>query len=127
VLIAPTKNRKLRLSFPRLLEISEPITAAWPAPIPGRNEQNGAASIAARDDFRKDFFFSFISFKGLIVCGGIVNLLFREIIRAEVPNKPVRSGRRGSLTGRLKVSRPKNPANVNTVREIRNSSSLKIR
>ena len=53
VFIAPTKNRKERLSC---WNISEPIVAAWPEPIPGRNEQRGADIAAAKNDFKNCFF-----------------------------------------------------------------------
>jgi len=46
VFIAPTRKRKDSLSCSK---ISEPMTAAWPEPIPGRKEQRGADIRAATD------------------------------------------------------------------------------
>ena len=95
--------------------------------MPGRNDERGAVIIAARVACRVSFFESIISFKGLIICLGIVVLFLIEIPSAESPKRPVSRGRRGSLTGRLKVKIPRKPESAKTVIEIKNSSSLKIR
>ena len=59
ILIDPIKKRKERES---VSVISDAITAAWPEPIPGRNEQRGAEIAAAKELFRNCFLVSFILF-----------------------------------------------------------------
>ena len=54
-------------------------------------------------------------------------MFFREIINAEVPKRPVNSGSKGFCIGRFRVRNPRKPARINIVREIRNSSSLRIK
>lgn len=124
VFIAPTRNRN---PFCFCCMSSEPMTAAWPEPMPGRNEESGAANIAARVARRVSFFESIIFFRGCIFWLGIVVLFLIEMPNAESPKRPVSKGNSGSFTGRLKVRIPKNPDSEKTVKEIRNSSSLKIR
>ena len=124
VFIAPTRKRK-PLLFCSIS--SEPMTAAWPEPIPGRNEQRGAEMIAARVDFESSFFGILICFSGLIVCVEGIVLFLSEIIRDEIPNSPVRSGRRGSFIGRLNVRIPRKPASRNTVIDGIGLFSLKMR
>jgi len=96
--------------------------------MPGRKEQRGAVREAAIVFFMICFFVSVIFFMGEINCCLSFDVwLFRESMRAEVPNSPVRRGRRGSFTGREKVRRPRNPARINIVNERRYSFSLKMR
>ena len=117
MLIAPVRKRKERLSC---LNISEPNVAAWPEPMPWRNEHRGSEIEAARDDFRNCFLVSFIFFKGEIDCFGRVDDgFFRETIKADEPKRPVKRGRRGSLIGRLKVRIPRKPARRKIVSERR--------
>ncbi len=125
VVIAPTENRKERLSC---FVISDAMTAAWPEPMPGRNEQRGAAIAAEREVFRNCFFWSFIFLNGRIFCFvSFAEEVFNERIRAEEPKSPVRRGRSGSLIGRLNVRIPKIPARRKIVIEERKFSSLKIK
>ena len=124
VFIIPIVKRNCLLSCS---VISDDIRAACPDPNPGRNEAKGAVREVDIIDFRILDFSSLIFFRGVIICGGILVLFFIEIIRAESPNSPVNKGSRGCFTGRLKVRIPKSPASVNTVKDIKNSSSLKIR
>ena len=125
VFIAPTKNKKERLSCSN---ISELIVAAWPEPMPGRKEHNGADIAAAKKDFESCFFVNFISFSFEILCLlMLLALFFRETIKADEPNKPVRRGRRGSFIGRLRVTRPRKPARINIVIEEMKLSSLNIK
>ena len=96
--------------------------------MPGRKEQRGAEREAAKEDFKICFLGRVICFSGGVSCFG--NLLagsLRLTNRAEEPNKPVRRGRRGAFTGRLKVIKPRKPARKKTERGIRNSFSLKTR
>jgi len=95
--------------------------------MPGKKEQRGAETSAAREAFLNSDLDSFISFSGRRDCFFGFFELFRLIIREEIPNKPERRGRRGSLMGRLKADMPKNPANKKTTRERRKLSSLKIK
>jgi len=97
VFIAPTRNRK-PLLFCSIN--SEPITAAWPEPMPGRKEHKGAEIIAARVAFRLCFLGSLICFSGSIFWLGILVLFLRETVSAERPKSPVKSGRRGCSIGR---------------------------
>ncbi len=48
-------------------------------------------------------------------------------MRAEAPKRPVNKGRSGSFTGRLNVSRPRNPARRKTVRPVSRYCSRKMR
>ena len=106
VLIEPTRNRKVRgvVCF-----ISEERTAAWPEPMPGRNDASGAVMAAARLVLKIVDFFNFIDFRGVMDCFGREVLFFRDIRRAEVPKSPVSSGRSGSWIGRLKERKPRIP------------------
>ncbi len=126
VFIAPTRNRNCFGDW-RVSEISEPRTAACPEPKPGRNEERGAVRAAAITLLKVCFFGSLIFFIGVIVCLGIFVLFFMEMRRAEIPNRPVRSGRSGCSTGRFNVRKPRKPAKIKTVSEIRNSFSLKTK
>lgn len=107
--------------------ISEPINAACPEPIPGRKEQRGADIAAAIDDFRKSFFGRNAVFMDSIFCLGSVVLFFSEIISVEIPKRPVSNGNKGSLIGRLNAAKPRNPARRNTINVGIISSCLKIR
>ncbi len=51
----------------------------------------------------------------------------RERIREERPNNPESIGSRGSLTGRLKVRRPRKPAREKLMKPVARFSSLKIK
>ena len=59
VFIAPRSIIKL---FFDCSTSSEPITAACPDPIPGRNEQSGAEMDAPKMDLKKSFFVGITSF-----------------------------------------------------------------
>lgn len=125
VLIEPTKNKKERLLC---LNISEPIVAAWPEPIPGRNEQSGAEIADAIADFRNSDFDSFIFLIGLIICfASFEEEVFKEMTRAEEPNNPVKRGRRGSFTGRANVNKPRKPESMKINRDAKKFFSVKIR
>ncbi len=127
VFIAPTRKRKF-LGFECVFsESSEAKTAAWPEPIPGRKEEKGAIRAADKKDFKRESFDIFNENKGIIFWGGREVLLLIETRRAEVPKSPVRRGRRGWFIGRFNERKPRKPASRNTTREIRNSSSLKIK
>lgn len=120
----PTRKRKdFLFSFISV----DAIAAAWPEPIPGRKEHNGAANAAAEVVFIISFLERVISFKGFIFCLGRIVFAFMLIIREEIPNKPVSKGKRGSLTGRLNVKRPKNPERIKITREGTISFSERIR
>ncbi len=124
VLIMPTRKRNER----GLVSVnSDAKTAECPEPIPGRKEDNGAVKDAAKEVFTNSFFGIFIEDNFCRDCFGILFLFLRDIMIADEPNSPVRRGRSGSLTGRFRVRKPRKPASVKTVRDIRNSSSLKIR
>lgn len=99
MLIAPTRKRNDLFVWGI---ISEPIVAACPEPMPGRNEQRGAEMIVADEALRNSFFVSLIVFSLGIFCFITCDLSFRLIISADVPNKPVNRGRRGSLIGELR-------------------------
>lgn len=125
MLIIPRRKRKERLSC---FDISDEIVAAWPEPMPGRNEQNGAIIEAVIADFRICFLSSLICFNLRIFCFWIfVDLFFKETINAEDPNKPVSNGRSGSFIGRLNVKMPRKPVRENIIRDKKKLSSLKIR
>src|SRR3989338_5519621 len=94
---------------------------------PGKNEHKGAAKQAVNMFLQILFLSSLILLIFLIFCLGIITLDFKLTIIPEIPNNPVSKGSRGSLTGKSKVKSPKNPAIRKTTKEIKNSSSLKIR
>lgn len=124
VFIAPIKTRKLsRDCFMN----SEPITAACPEPIPGRNEQRGADIIELTDALRKSFFGILIFFIFVISWRGIFVLFFKLIKIAEEPNNPVSNGRRGSFTGRLRVAKPKKPERMKIMSGWIGFFSLKVK
>ena len=106
---------------------SDPITAACPEPMPGRNEQKGEEIIAAEQAFPNSFFVNFISLRESSFCFSMPDLFFIEIKRAETPKRPVNKGIRGSFIGRLKVKRPRSPDNAKTRKDEKMFSSLKIR
>ena len=125
VVIAPIVKRNERLSCSLS---SDAITAAWPEPMPGRKEQRGAAIAADNEDLRNCFFVNSICFNFGINC--FVNFLeevFSETIRVEEPNRPVKSGRSGSLIGSWNVASPRKPARRKIIKEERKLSSLKMR
>ena len=105
----------------------EPIVAAWPEPMPGKNEQRGATKAAVNVELINSFFDSFTLFKEDIFCFGIEILFLMLIIRADVPNKPVRRGSKGSFTGRANVKSPRNPARMNIISDLIISFSEKMR
>ena len=106
VFIEPTKNRNC---FGVWGIISEPITAACPEPRPGRTE-SGAEIEAAAIDLRISFFVRLILDILAGVCGGRTVLFLMETMRPERPKSPVNKGKRGSLTGRFNVRKPRKPA-----------------
>lgn len=125
VFIEPTRNRN---DFLSCFVISEAIVAAWPEPIPGRNEQSGAVKAEERDTFRKSDFFRFRDFIFSNCCfGKFADFDFKLITKADVPKRPVSKGKRGSFIGRFNVNSPRKPESAKTTREIKNSSSLNIR
>src|SRR3989338_7110898 len=124
MLIAPINARKLRLFCGT---ISEPMTAAWPEPMPGRKEQRGAAIDAAENVLISSFRERYIFLMGTIVCFFIFSLFFDATSNEEIPNRPVRRGIRGSFTGRLKVSRPRRPAKLKIRKEMTGRSSRRMR
>lgn len=86
------------------------MTAACPAPIPGRNDDNGAEIMEPREALKNSLFVIFIFLRGSKFCFGIFILSFRLMISAEDPNRPVSKGRSGSFTGRFRAEKPINPA-----------------
>lgn len=85
------------------------IIAAWDEPRLGRKLQRGAAITEPRIGFFNSVF------GRVIFCSGIFVLFFIEIIIVDAPNKPVRRGRSGSLSGlRLKRIKPRIPVRMNT-------------
>ena len=107
--------------------ISDPTNAACPDPRPGRKEENGAAMNEARNDFLKSEKGILIFLRGMMSCLGIFVFCWREVRRAEIPKRPERRGRSGSLTGRLKVKRPRRPERMKTMNAERILFSLRIR
>ena len=90
--------RRVRNPLVFSFEIRFPINAAWPLPSPGRKLQRGAESKEAKIGF-----FSFIL--GIeIICFGIVVLFFIDLIIIEEPNKPVRSGSKGSFRSSVEIA-----------------------
>jgi len=73
VFIAP---KRIKNPFLDCCINSEPITAACPAPIPGRKEHNGAEIIDPKMAFINSIFGIFISFIGFIFCVGILVFCF---------------------------------------------------
>ena len=124
VLMAPTKKRKPRRSWGMS---SEPMTAAWPAPSPGMKEAKGAAMIVASVALRNSFLVNLIRLRGWCFCLGSLGWFLRETTNAEAPKRPVRRGRRGSLTGRLNVRSPRKPARKKTARPVVRCCSRKMR
>ena len=94
---------------------SLPITAACPAPNPGRKETNGDAISEAMRALIKDFFLTFTFLNLKVLCLGIFCFFIMEVIRAEEPKRPVRRGRRGSFMFKLKTESPKNPAKMKII------------
>lgn len=94
--------------------------------MPGRKEQRGAAIAETREVLKNSELASFIFFRGEIICLFIFAFVFRETRSEERPKRPERRGSRGSLTGRANVANPKKPAKRKTIREAKNSFSLKI-
>jgi len=103
------------------------MTAACPAPIPGRNDDRGAEIIEPRDARRNSLFVIFIFLILGVFCFGIFILSFRLTISAEDPNRPVSNGRSASFTGRFKAEKPINPASKKTTNAGRTFCSLKIK
>lgn len=106
---------------------SEPITAAWPEPIPGRNEQSGAEIIELIVDLKNSFFVIDTSLSLIIFCGFNLVLFFILIINADEPNIPDNNGSKGSLTGRFNAKNPRKPDNINMHKPATIYSSLKIK
>ena len=127
VVIEPFIKRKDLSFFSLCFVSSEPINAACPEPMPGRNEQRGAEIADAIEDFINSFFGRIIFFRGLIICFWAFEGFFKEIIKFEIPKSPVKRGRRGCSIGRLRAKNPKNPDRRKIVNAGRIFSSLKIR
>ena len=89
--------------------ISEPMTAACPEPMPGRNEQKGAERSAALPARSISFFEGMTFLSESFCCAGSCSLLALAVSSAERPKSPVKRGMRGSLTGRWNVSKPRRP------------------
>jgi len=107
VLIEPRRIRNCsRVSLP---VISEPMIAACDEPSPGKKEQIGETMIVARVGLMSSFLLRF-SFP--VVCFGMIVLDLIEWIIVEVPNNPVRSGRRGCLMSRFRADSPMKPARM---------------
>ncbi|MEM4259192.1 MAG: hypothetical protein QXS38_00295 [Candidatus Pacearchaeota archaeon] len=124
VFVAPIRKRN---PFVFWGIISEPIVAACPEPMPGRNAQKGEEIRTAATDLKNSFFGIVVFLRGVIFCFGILDFVLRLIISEEIPNIPERRGINGSLTGRLNAKNPRNPARMKTTRESTKFSSLKIR
>ena len=81
--------RRVRNSLLLFFVIRLPISPACPDPMPGRNEQRGAAKREARIGF-------FIFILGLVIlCSGIWILFFMDCIKMDAPNNPVSNGSSG--------------------------------
>lgn len=119
----PTKNKNPLLSG---FINSEPRVAAWLLPMPGKNEHNGEKIADAKPYFKNCFFSSFIFFKGTIDCFFGIVFDFKLVISPERPKRPESKGRRGSLTGRLKVKSPRNPAKMKIAEDRIKLSSLNM-
>ena len=110
VLIEPRRIRNCsRVSLP---VISEPMIAAWDEPSPGKNEQIGETMIVAMVGLISSFL---LRFSFWIFCFGMIVLDLIEWIIVEVPNSPVRSGRRGCLMLRFRADSPTKPARMNII------------
>jgi hypothetical protein len=77
--------------------------------MPGRKEQRGEAIADAEIDLMNEENFIFILLILVILCSGIPSFFDKEVNSEEIPNKPVKSGRRGSFSGRFNVANPKIP------------------
>ncbi len=124
VFVAPTRKRKERESC---FVISEAKKADWPEPMPGRKEDIGEAREIAIEDFISCFLSINIFFKGMIVCFGIDVLFFKERIKADVPNRPVRRGNSGWFIGRFSVKKPRKPDKEKTIKERIGDFSLSMK
>ena len=103
------------------------MTAAFPAPMPGRKEDKGAEIMLPSEALKNSFLGIFIFLMGDIVCLGIFILSFRLTIKAEDPNRPVSRGKSGSFTGRFNAANPRNPASKKTMAEEIIFPSLRIK
>ena len=103
------------------------MTAACPAPIPGRKDDKGAEIILPRDALKNSLFGILIFLILGVFCFGILILSFRLTINAEDPNNPVSNGSKGSFTGRFKAEKPINPAIKNITNAGITFCSLKIK
>ena len=111
VFIAPIWIRNVFSFF--IERTSDPITAAWPVPNPGRNETKGDAINDAEIAFEYCFRFGNRDFIFVIFCCGISCFLFIEVINDEIPKSPVNKGNKGCGEVMLKVIMPKIPAKRN--------------
>lgn len=107
VLTEPRRMRNCsRVSLP---VISEPMIAAWDEPRPGKKEQIGETMIVARVGLISSFL---LMFSFWIFCFGMIVFDLIEWIIVDVPNRPVRSGRRGCLISRFNAASPAKPARM---------------
>jgi hypothetical protein len=95
--------------------------------MPGRNEHKGAATEAVAINDNSSFFSGKKELIFGIFCFPIFVFDFAVISRADRPKRPVRRGIRGSLTGRLKVAKPKKPESIKTISAEKILSSLKTK
>ena len=101
IFVAPSKTKKPFLSA---LEIAFPKVAACALPRPGRKPHN----IEENKEIINGFLIEIFSVSR--VCGGMLVLLFIEIIKLAEPKRPVRRGSKGSFKfSRFKVIIPRIP------------------
>ena len=93
---------------------------------PGRKDRNGATITDEIIDLKYSRFSNRDCLKEVTDCFIRGDLSLNEIIREEVPNSPVRRGRRGSFNGEFNEAKPRNPDRMKTVKDVVNFSSLKI-
>lgn len=108
VLIEPRRIRNC--SFDCFI-ICEEMIAAWLEPRPGSKEQIGETMKVAIAGFRICFFV-FLNSIFSVFCFGILVFSFIEFIIVEVPNNPVKRGRRGCSMLVFSAAIPRKPERI---------------
>ena len=93
---------------------------------PGRKERKGAAIIEETIDLKYSCFSNKDCLNEVTDCKTRGDLSLNERIREEVPNSPVKRGRRGSFNGEFNEAKPRNPDRMKTVKDVLKFSSRKI-
>src|SRR3989338_1995145 len=91
------------------LDISEPISAAWDEPSPGRKLHSGEAASDEKNTFRIFLGIIFIFFRAQTFCSGSLCFFMMLVISEDVPNRPLRRGRSGSFICKFSVTSPRKP------------------